>query len=510
MAEISKKPSAHAEADNDINTTADDTRPTVLAGIFKHVSKVIPYFNDPRHVLLFKLDCLLLAWSFLAGIMKEMDQSATTQAYVSGMRESLNLYGNELVEFTTFFSIGYAIGLVPGQLAQTKVRPSWFLPSCEITWGVFVTFTCLAKNARTIYGLRFFLGLFSAVFWPSMVSLIFNWYTPSELAIRLAFFNVTDVAGSMFLGALQAALYRDMNGVHGLAGWQWLFIISGAITIGLGLVGYYIIPDTPAYTRAHWLTEEERRLSRERMDSFGSETSKLIPVAVLKRKLLKLIIHPVTYFFLFAFALDAWSHRANSYFVLYLESLVDDAGERLYSTYQVNILPLGGYALQILSNLVFNGISDWKRWRWQVSVGSTAAYGTILIVLCAWPSNPKVTLGFYFLTYATSFGGPSLMAWMAELMRKEPEARAIIVALTVTIVYTGHATIPLRAFRVADSPRYPIGFPLCTAFAFASIFAQLGLLWWGRRNPQLAEYGYDGEADVVAVVDEESKGKLNE
>lgn len=54
--------------------------------------------------------------------MNEMDQSATTQAYVSGMRESLSLYGNELVMFTTFFSIGYAIGLVPGQLIQTKVR----------------------------------------------------------------------------------------------------------------------------------------------------------------------------------------------------------------------------------------------------------------------------------------------------------------------------------------------------------------------------------------------------
>lgn len=50
-----------------------------------------------------------------------MDQSATTQAYVSGMRESLNLYGNELVQFTTYFSAGYAVGLVPGQLIQTKV-----------------------------------------------------------------------------------------------------------------------------------------------------------------------------------------------------------------------------------------------------------------------------------------------------------------------------------------------------------------------------------------------------
>lgn len=109
-----------------------------VTGIWARVAKVIPYFRNPQHVLLLKLDVMLLAWMFLAGIMKELDQSAITQAYVSGMRESLDLYGNELVEFNTFFSIGYAIGLVPGQLIQTKVRPSIFLPCCEIAWGFFV------------------------------------------------------------------------------------------------------------------------------------------------------------------------------------------------------------------------------------------------------------------------------------------------------------------------------------------------------------------------------------
>jgi ACS family pantothenate transporter-like MFS transporter len=54
------------------------------------------------------------------------------------MREDLSLYGNELVNFNTFFSIGYAIGLIPGQIIQTKIRPSLFLPCCEITWGLLV------------------------------------------------------------------------------------------------------------------------------------------------------------------------------------------------------------------------------------------------------------------------------------------------------------------------------------------------------------------------------------
>ncbi|KAJ0341116.1 hypothetical protein KNSL1_011249 [Colletotrichum chrysophilum] len=446
MGELRTVTTAEPSTDNPINYGPPEE------GIFKHISKVIPYFRNARNVLVFKLDVMLLAWMFLAGIMKEMDQSATTQAYVSGMRESLSLYGNELVEFNTTYK---------------------------------------APNAQTIFGLRFFLGLFSSAFWPSVVALIFNWYTPAELAVRVACFTVCDVAGAMFLGALQAALYRDMNGVHGLAGWQWLFIISGAVTVGQGLLAFVTVPDSPANTRALYLTENEKRLARERMGNSGVNTSKRIPASVLKMKLRKLIVHPITYFYLFSFAFGAWAHRANSYFVLYLESIKDAAGNRVYDTYQVNILPLGGYALQIVTNVGLNWLSDWKRWRWQISVFSAAAHGICLAVLCGWPSDHKVILAFYFLTYGTNAGSPSLMAWMAEILRKEPEARSIIVAMTVTIVYIGHATIPLRAFRVADAPRYPVGFPLTTAFTVATILVQLGMLWWDRRHPEMAEYGYE-------------------
>lgn len=98
----------------------DENQPS-QAGLFKILAHYVPYFRNPQHVLVFKLDCLLLTWTFIAGILKEMDQSATAQAYVSGMKESLNLYGNELINFNTFFSVGYAIGLIPGQLIQTKV-----------------------------------------------------------------------------------------------------------------------------------------------------------------------------------------------------------------------------------------------------------------------------------------------------------------------------------------------------------------------------------------------------
>ena len=96
------------------------------------------------------------------------------------------------------------------------------------------------------------------------------------------------------------------------------------------------------------------------------------------------------------------------------------------------------------------------------------------------------------------------MAWMAELLRKEPEARAVIVALTVTAVYVGHATIPLGAWRVQDAPKYPIGFPLATVMCVGSVSVQLLLRYWERRHPEIVERGFTKPGEVVETSDEES------
>lgn len=454
------------------------------------LAKIHPYFKDPEHVLVLKLDALLLSWAFVAGLMKDMDQSATTAAYVSGMKESLSLYGNELVEFTTYFSIGYAIFIVPSQLVQTRLRPSLWLPICEIIWGAFTLATFAARNARTIYVLRFFLGVFEATSWPGIVNLIFNWYKPSELGKRLAIFGVSGVAGNMFLGIVQAALYKNLNGVHGLEGWQWLFIVSGILTMVWGAYGLVIVPDTPAITRAIWLNESERALAASRMREAGTETQEKIKGKALWRKLRGLFTNPIGYLFLAAYLQFAWSQRANAYFLLYLKGLTNAAGDPLYSVYTVNLIPLGGYSISIVCNIGLNALSDWKGWRWQVSIGAAALQLVATAVLSGWPGGRPTIMAFYFLTYATAAWGYALLAWLAVILAKEPEARSVLVGLAVTIVYVGHATIPLRAWRVADSPTYPIGFPLSAAFAVGSIAVILSMVWYVRRYPDILKVGF--------------------
>lgn len=101
-----------------MQVTSEGSRDSALTqtGIFRHVAKVILWFKTPEHVLVFDMDIIIVAWTFLAGIMMEKDQAATTQAYIPGMREHLNFLRNDLVEFNTYSSIEYALGLVPGQL----------------------------------------------------------------------------------------------------------------------------------------------------------------------------------------------------------------------------------------------------------------------------------------------------------------------------------------------------------------------------------------------------------
>jgi ACS family pantothenate transporter-like MFS transporter len=205
-------------------------------------------------------------------------------AFVSGMKEDLGLYGNERNWLGTWFSLGVIIGSVPAQMLQLRfVRPSLLIPSCEIAWSALVISMAFAKNIRTVsrywnscdcstrskscqmYALRFFIGLLEACAFPGYIAILGSWYGPQELAKRTAVLLEVESIASMFSGYLQAGLHSSMNGHAGLAGWQWLFIMDGVISIPIALWGFFGLPDMPHNTRAfYWSAEVSQRGSRIR------------------------------------------------------------------------------------------------------------------------------------------------------------------------------------------------------------------------------------------------------
>lgn len=118
-----------------------------------------------------RLDIFLMTFGCISQVIKYLDQTNISAAYVSGMKEDLHLEGNELNYFTTYFSISYCIMLIPSQVIMTWVRPSLWLPSLEIGWGIITGLVALCKNAHQVYVIRVFLGIFESSAWPGMMTL---------------------------------------------------------------------------------------------------------------------------------------------------------------------------------------------------------------------------------------------------------------------------------------------------------------------------------------------------
>lgn len=167
----------------------------------------------------------------------------------------------------------------------------WFVPSCEVAWGILTFSQCRLSGASSIYATRFILGILETPVASGSLYVLSSWYRPEELFKRCGVWYVSNNIGTMFGGYLQAAAYTNLNGVGGMAGWRWLFIIDGTITVPIALLGYFMFPGLPSTAKPWWLTEEEHTLARKRMEDEGVEESKTFSKTTVKAMLKRVLTH---------------------------------------------------------------------------------------------------------------------------------------------------------------------------------------------------------------------------
>lgn len=103
-----------------------------------------------------------------------------------------------------------------------------------------------------------------------------SWYTPQEIGKRAMIFWLAGSVGTLFSGFLQAAAYTNLDGVNGYAGWRWLFLIDGIITLPLAVAGFVFFPNSPQDNKkTWWLNQDESLLAAKRMYVY---CKRIIPV----------------------------------------------------------------------------------------------------------------------------------------------------------------------------------------------------------------------------------------
>jgi MFS family permease len=154
----------------------------------------------------------------------------------------------------------------------------------EVLWSILTFAQSRLRNEKDIFGVRFLLGVLETPASSGSLFILSSWYRSDELFKRAGLWYISSNAGSMFGGYLQAAAYNNLNGVHGMAGWRWLFIIDGCISLPIAFAGFFLYPGLPASpNRVWWLTEEDQILARKRMRDDGVQESRKIGKRMLKR-----------------------------------------------------------------------------------------------------------------------------------------------------------------------------------------------------------------------------------
>lgn len=153
------------------------------------------------------------------------------------------------------FFIGYFLLEVPSNLGLEKFGASKWIARIMISWGIISGACALIAGPTSFLVLRFLLGAAEAGFFPGVILYLTYWF-PSEYRAKIVGIFMVAIPVAGLLGSPISGAVLGMNGVLGLGGWQWVFIIEAIPAVLMGLLSFVWLTDRPAH--AKWLSDDER------------------------------------------------------------------------------------------------------------------------------------------------------------------------------------------------------------------------------------------------------------
>ncbi|WP_322088191.1 MFS transporter [Burkholderia sp. BCC1999] len=154
------------------------------------------------------------------------------------------------------FYVGYVFCEVPSNMLLARFGARRTFTRIMLLWGIASTGMMFVSQPSHFYVLRFLLGVFEAGFFPGIVLYLTYWFPANRRAAAISVFFAGVAVAGVLGGLMSGWIMRDMSGVLGLHGWQWMFAIEGAPAILLAFAAFTFLVDRPQ--DAAWLTSDEK------------------------------------------------------------------------------------------------------------------------------------------------------------------------------------------------------------------------------------------------------------
>lgn len=437
-----------------------------------------------------KVDLRLCTIAGILCSLNLLDSGIISSAAVTSMPADLGLTGTRYSVSIFIFTVASIVAQLPATILMRFIGPPTFFACTTVCFGVITLCTAFISDWREMIAMRVLLGISMSGVYPGLTYLISTWYARRDQQLRFAFLQSGEVT-ILATGSIVNFGLNKLNGRCSLAGWQWMYLVQGSITVLLGLATYFWIPDFPenSSNTVAFLTQEEidhvlARINKDRQD--GGK-----PEALTMKAILIPFLDPKLYAFATLFFLLNLVTTALAYFLpIILQSGMG------FSTNKAILLSAPPYYYAVVPVLLSSYIGDKYRIRGPVIIFNAVCL-VIGFCMLGFPSQVTVRyIGTFLATGAYVSNWAALSTYQANNITGQWKRATIAAAVSACNGLGGIAGSYI--VRANEAPRYmtAIWISIGSHLVLIAVVVLCSLFFW-RANKRAKA----GKGLIEGVVD---------
>ncbi|KXH59390.1 major facilitator superfamily transporter [Colletotrichum salicis] len=395
-------------------------------------------------------------------------------AAIFGLRQDAKLKGQEYSWLGSVFYFGYLAMELPALYLITKLPIGKFIGACLVLWGACICLMSACHNFASLAAIRVLLGIFEAALLPCMLVLNATWYRREEQPLRTALWHNT------FAGVFGGILSYAIGNIKGsLSTWKYIFIIYGAVTVLVGFVVLFALPDSPQ--KAWFFDEREKKqvVARLAENQTGVDVKKKFD----GRQILEAVKDPKCWC---VWACAIGYAVANAGITNFNPLIISGYGFSqtktvLMATPQAAVAMVAGVVLTTISMFVQN--LRCLFWIFSAIVG---LIGAVMVHTLDINQSRNASLACVYIM--GFYNVPWVFMLSLNSSNTAGATKKSFMGVTIAVCYAIGNIVGPQLFLSSQAPRYPLGIG-AMMFAFA-LMAASGLVYYllcvaenKRRNP---------------------------
>ncbi|KAH8812635.1 major facilitator superfamily domain-containing protein [Xylogone sp. PMI_703] len=437
-----------------------------------------------EHTLIRKIDLKIMLFAAIMFMALELDRSNISQALTDNMLGDLGMNTNDYNLGQTVFRFAFLCAELPSQLIAKWIGPDIWIPTQMVVWSIVGSAQYYLKGRSSFLVCRGLLGMLQGGFIPEVILYLSYFYKHHELSLRLGFFWTASALADV-LGGFLAFGILHLRGVEGQAGWRWLFLIEGFITLVAGLFAFVLMPSSPTSTASWfrgkdgWFTKREEkimvnRIIREDPSKSSMHNREPLTFALLWKSMKDFDLWPI---YILGLTFQTPMSTPSAYLTLSLRGLGFD-------TFKTNLLVIPSKVLHVITMLGLTYAGEvFGELTYTALIGQIWALPFLIFMNLVDINQINKWFAWLIMTALLCYPNahPIQVGWNSR-NSNAVRSRTVSAALYNMCVQTS-GIISANIYREDDAPQYNRGNHVLLSILILNIFLYLGTkIYYIKRN----------------------------